>query len=192
MTAPALNGVPPTEPLQAGGHSAHAGTPPASSNFAAVLQARLQNYPTSASTMAAGGLQAIRPHSMPNASVRVGHIPLRQVPAADADEHIHERALKIRWYRMELLASNIANADTPGYKARDIDVAEALHMRVETPSEIPIKYVAPSQISADGNTVEMDVERAKFAENALMYQFSLQQVMGHYRDMLELFKNLKD
>lgn len=57
-------------------------------------------------------------------------------------------------------------------------------------SSIPLKYPVPQQASIDGNTVEMDVERAKFTENALMYQFSMDRVGGHYKDMAELLKNL--
>lgn len=120
------------------------------------------------------------------------HIPLRPVQTHDIDDHIHERALNIRAYRMELLASNIANADTPGYKARDIDVEKALGEGASTPAEIPVIYVAPRQSSLDGNTVEMDAERAKFAENAVRYLFSLDRVVGHYRHMMELFQSLKD
>lgn len=56
----------------------------------------------------------------------------------------------------------------------------------------PLKYHTPSQASADGNTVEMDVERSKFTENAVMYEFSLDRVGGHLKMMLELFQTLKD
>ena len=109
------------------------------------------------------------------------------------DEHaLHEAALGLRAYRLQLLASNIANADTPGYKAVDIDVEEALRNGWSTPSEVPLKYRVPAQPSIDGNTVELDAERAKFAQTALMYQFSLNQAMGHYKDMMELLRNLKD
>ena len=105
---------------------------------------------------------------------------------------LHETALSLRAYRLQLLASNIANADTPGYKAVDIDVEEALRNGWSTPSEVPLKYRVPAQPSVDGNTVELDTERAKFAQTALMYQFSLNHAMGHYKDMMELLRNLKD
>ena len=62
-----------------------------------------------------GGLKGIAGHRMSAAGAGVQHIPLRGVQGHDADDHIHERALWIRAYRVELLASNIANADTPGY-----------------------------------------------------------------------------
>ncbi|MBI4292384.1 MAG: flagellar basal body rod protein FlgB [Betaproteobacteria bacterium] len=120
------------------------------------------------------------------------HIPVRGAQTHDADDHIHERALMIRAYRMQLLASNIANADTPGYKARDVDVAQALREKIATVAEIPVGYVVPRQPSLDGNTVEMDAERSKFSENAIMYQFSAERAIGHYRHMMELFRDLKD
>ena len=103
---------------------------------------------------------------------------------------MHETALALRAYRQQLLASNIANADTPNYKAVDIDIADALRNGRSTPSEVPLKYVVPSQGSVDGNTVEMDVERAKFAENALMYEYEVDRVKGHYQMQQELLKNL--
>lgn len=140
------------------------------------------------------------------------HIPLKG-QQQEGGEDIHEVALGLRAYRQQLLASNIANADTPGYKAVDMDFQAALrsarttmqgesvklsttaegHLSTPAPaqySSIPLKYHVPQQPSIDGNTVEMDVERAKFTENALMYQFSMDRVGGHYKDMLELLKNL--
>lgn len=57
-------------------------------------------------------------------------------------------------------------------------------------SSIPPKYPVPQQASIDGNTVEMEVERAKSTENALMYPFSMDRVGGSYKEMLELLKNL--
>lgn len=119
-------------------------------------------------------------------------------------------ALGIRACRQQLLASNIANADTPGYKAVDIDFAEVMRMaQVQGPSialaatapghlagsasaqPIPLKYHVPTQASADGNTVDMDVERSKLAENTTMYSFSLDRVSGHFKMMGELFRDMK-
>ena len=114
-----------------------------------------------------------------------------------------------------MIASNIANADTPGYKAVDIDFQEALgiarsiantppltlsttasgHIPGQVQSSAPpypLKYPTPSQPGADGNTVDMDVERAKFAENSLMYEFSLDRVKGHFKHLMEMLQNLKD
>ena len=118
--------------------------------------------------------------------------------------------LGIRAYRQQILASNIANADTPGYNAVDIDIAEAAggdqsaplplnvsslgHFKGNSSWQSPpvsLKYHVHSQAADDGNTVEMDVERQKFAENSLMYQFSLDRVGGEFKHMKELFQSLK-
>lgn len=107
----------------------------------------------------------------------------------------HQTALNLRAARQELLASNIANADTPNYKARDIDFSSALqgalhgteaqlppvvsataHLQGETGDSVmgaPVQYRVPTQPGADGNTVEMDTERAQFADNALRYEASV-------------------
>ena len=107
----------------------------------------------------------------------------------------HAKALALRSRRNEVLASNIANADTPGYKARDFDFRSAMqaaqtgngslamtttnaqHMRVTrggAPGADPaIAYRIPHQPSVDGNTVEADVEQANYAENVVGYQASL-------------------
>ena len=106
-------------------------------------------------------------------------------------------ALNVRAYRQQLLASNIANADTPGYKARDIDFAAALRNagagNTDTSSTVPLRvssdrhlaslttssapaealYRNAQQPSIDGNTVDMDVERNRFAENAVHYDANL-------------------
>jgi len=103
-------------------------------------------------------------------------------------------ALDLRARRSEVLASNIANADTPGYKARDFDFASALrtamngtqaaggalalqrtsplHLQASaSPTGAPdLKYRTPVQSSIDGNTVEMDTELGQFSDNALRYQ----------------------
>lgn len=106
----------------------------------------------------------------------------------------HQNALNLRAFRQQLLASNIANADTPGYKARDIDFAAALrevsagraapaatlrasserHLAGSAP-EAPaaVLYRSAQQPSIDGNTVDMDVERNRFAENAVHYDANL-------------------
>ncbi len=105
----------------------------------------------------------------------------------------HERALNVQAYRLQVIASNIANADTPGYKAIDIDYREALLQGKGEPaaSPIPLKYHQPAQGSVDGNTVDLDAERAKFTESIIRYQFSLDRVSGHYKMMSELFSSLK-
>lgn len=128
---------------------------------------------------------------------------------------LQEIALGLRAYRQQLIASNIANADTPGYKAVDIDFQEALriarsvantpplklsathsgHILAQTEFSrppYPLKYHVPSQTSLDGNTVEMDVERSKFAENSMMWEFARDRVSGHYKHMMEMLQSLKD
>ena len=118
----------------------------------------------------------------------------------------HQTALSLRSARQELLASNIANADTPNYKARDIDFASALqnalsgtaaklpvatsspmHLEGNSGSTLfgsPVMYRRPVQPSADGNTVDMDAERAQFADNALRYEASVKFVSDELKDML--------
>ena len=104
---------------------------------------------------------------------------------------IHETALKVRATRAELLASNLANADTPGYKARDIDFKAMLRKEVQPAvrlatthgrhisddngivSTARIGYRVPQQVSLDGNTVEAEREQSEFSENAMRYQASL-------------------
>jgi len=117
-----------------------------------------------------------------------------------------QTALSLRAARQELLASNIANADTPNYKAKDVNFADALrnalagtstelpavktspmHLSGNTGSSIlgaPVMYRKPIQASADGNTVDMDVERAQFADNALRYEASVKFVSEEMKMML--------
>ncbi|MBK1726925.1 flagellar basal body rod protein FlgB [Halorhodospira neutriphila] len=108
---------------------------------------------------------------------------------------VAEPALQLRARRHELLASNIANADTPGYKARDMDFREAMrqatgpspeplrathaqHLQPDSPSlaagDPQALYRVPHSPSLDGNTVETHVEKAKFAENVVDYQATIE------------------
>lgn len=124
----------------------------------------------------------------------------------DEAMRFHQTALSLRGARQEVLASNIANADTPNYKARDIDFASALknavadsapkltmtttspvHLEGRTGASIlgaPVMYRRPIQPSADGNTVDMDLERAQFADNALHYEASVKFTSEKLKDML--------
>lgn len=105
---------------------------------------------------------------------------------------IHESALLLQGERLGVLTANLANADTPGYKARDIDFAAVLGKSgADSPLPVAVtnaahivlqddglptgdvKYRIPYQASLDGNTVEMPVEQAAFAENNVRYQASL-------------------
>jgi flagellar basal-body rod protein FlgB len=92
---------------------------------------------------------------------------------------IHATALQLRGQRMSMLASNIANAATPNYKARDIDFVKALSLaEAGKAADGAIAYRVPLQPSLDGNTVEMATEQTAFAENALAYRSSLAFLQG--------------
>jgi flagellar basal-body rod protein FlgB len=92
---------------------------------------------------------------------------------------IHASALQLRAQRMNMLASNIANAATPNYKARDLDFSKALEMVGNGHSaENAISYRIPIQPSLDGNTVELPTEQTAFTENALAYRSSLSFLSG--------------
>lgn len=113
----------------------------------------------------------------------------------------YERALQFRAQRNEVLSSNIANADTPNYKARDLDFGQALKgarqqsINLQTTSDLhkqawgmtkqgaQTMYRVPTQPSLDGNTVSTDVEQAQFAENALQYRASLAFMDGSIRTL---------
>ena len=115
---------------------------------------------------------------------------------------IHEQALMLHGQRLGVLATNLANADTPGYKARDIDfsavlsqaegetalplqVTHAAHITFND-GELPageLKYRNPYQASLDGNTVEMPVEQAAFSENNVRYQASLGFINGRISEL---------
>jgi flagellar basal-body rod protein FlgB len=91
---------------------------------------------------------------------------------------IHAAALELRSQRMGLLTSNIANAATPGYKARDIDFAAALKattsgMAPDKAAEAATLYRVPVMPSLDGNTVELPTEQVAFSENAVGYSATL-------------------
>ena len=96
---------------------------------------------------------------------------------------IHGKALELRSQRMGLIASNIANAATPGYKARDIDFAAALKARMggagaDQASEAASLYRVPVMPSLDGNTVELSTEQLAFSENAVGYSATLSFIRG--------------
>jgi flagellar basal-body rod protein FlgB len=114
---------------------------------------------------------------------------------------IHEQALLLQGQRVGILATNLANADTPNYKARDIDfsavlahsdaapmplaVTDGAHIALGDPSSpsADLKYRNPFQASLDGNTVEMPVEQAAFAENNVRYQASLGFINGRIAEL---------
>jgi len=92
-------------------------------------------------------------------------------------------ALEVRSQRMGVLASNIANAATPGYKARDIDFAAALNARMAGANDTSTNqsatlYRVPVMPSLDGNTVELQTEQVAFSENAVGYSATLSFIRG--------------
>lgn len=96
---------------------------------------------------------------------------------------IHGTALALRSQRLSLLASNIANAATPGYQARDIDFRQALTrasngMSAGAAAESSVAYRIPLTPSVDGNTVELNTEQTLFAENAVQYRTTLSFLEG--------------
>lgn len=105
---------------------------------------------------------------------------------------IHGEALALRQQRLELIASNLANADTPHYLARDIDFSAALKAATENPKTAPTEtgkessaafrrhevYRLPTQPSLDGNTVDAQNEEASFARAAVEYRATLGFVQG--------------
>ena len=123
--------------------------------------------------------------------------------------NFNAQALTLRAERQRIIASNIANADTPGYVARDLNFAQALReatsaSRITGTSQLApsdtsaqstidrvarnLVYAVPSQTNLDGNTVDMDRERAAFAENAIKYESTLRFINGQVRTMMDAIK----
>jgi flagellar basal-body rod protein FlgB len=117
----------------------------------------------------------------------------------------HGTALALLAQRQQVLAANIANADTPGFKARDFDFAQALaeargqssglassaqrHLSASgasasTMPTVQLQWRNPDQPALDGNTVDLDRERAQFAENSLRYEATLRFINQDVRTML--------
>jgi len=106
---------------------------------------------------------------------------------------IHGMALELRSQRLGLLSSNLANAGTPGYKAKDIDFAAALKARTGGASEdkamaAATRYRVPVMPSLDGNTVEMSTEQTAFAENAVGYSATLSFIRGRIETVTRAIK----
>lgn len=106
---------------------------------------------------------------------------------------IHGDALQLRSQRLGLITSNIANAGTPGYKARDIDFAAALKAREKGASlgqaaNGAAQYRVPVMPALDGNTVEMATEQTAFAENAVAYQATLSFIRGRIDTLTRALK----
>ncbi|KTC77963.1 flagellar basal body rod protein FlgB [Legionella brunensis] len=119
---------------------------------------------------------------------------------------IHAKALMVRDQRASQLAMNLANVNTPNYKAKDIDFKNVLNqamtasssqeMAVDKPNHIvgqsdfegQFKYRTPSHITLDGNTVDKNLEATEFARNAMAYQASLTFLDGKIKSMLTALK----
>lgn len=119
---------------------------------------------------------------------------------------VHAAALTLRSQRTEVLAANLANADTPGYRARDIDFKRALaaasgqssggvhlattragHIGAATANGTPapeLKYRVPLAPALDGNTVDGQLEQAAFAENTVRYQATLSFISSKFRALM--------
>ena len=114
-------------------------------------------------------------------------------------------SLQLRAARQQVLASNIANVDSPGYVAKDIDFKAALqnaksgasaprmaetnqgHMQLTSTSALigsPLAYTVQTQPSLDGNSVDLDQQRANFADNAIRYESTLRFINGNVKTML--------
>jgi flagellar basal-body rod protein FlgB len=107
---------------------------------------------------------------------------------------IHESALRVRGQRAGVLANNLANVDTPNYKARDLDFKQILNQKVTESNQFNMQstnerhislggafgedsdllYRTPQQPSIDGNTVEDQIEHAEYMKNTLAFQASFQ------------------
>ena len=211
----------PVQPSSDAGHSAHTSSGSGTTSFAAALSQVMGRTPgtvlsgtPSPASSADGAQNSAHRDAWPSLGdgFQRRHIPL--VGSGHPSHDFQQLALGLRAYRQQIIASNIANADTPGYKAVDIEFQEALRnaqaaanvppVSLTTPSgghlsgqstgtqpPIPLKYHVPSQGSIDGNTVEMDVERAKFAENTVMHQFAMDRVSGHFKHEIEMLQSLK-
>ena len=114
---------------------------------------------------------------------------------------IHPQALIMREQRSQVLAANLANADTPGYKARDLDFKSVLQQNMPSNPVVErtqeghfapqqhllgstLMYRNPNQVSLDGNTVESHIEQAKYAENAVQYQASLEFINDKFAGLM--------
>lgn len=128
-------------------------------------------------------------------------------PPPERRDDFLAQALRISERRLTVLASNIANADTPNYKARDLDFRQALQNALNisgsTPPpakrpQLPLKanplvealmYRIPSQGAVDGNTVELEAEMSEFTAQAIKHEVLLTRVLDEYKELESVFKN---
>ncbi|MBZ4201725.1 MAG: flagellar basal body rod protein FlgB [Methylovulum sp.] len=118
---------------------------------------------------------------------------------------IHPQALALREKRSEMIAANLANADTPNYKARDLDFSAVLQKTMSSTMGLQqtqqghlslsneilgahLKYRNPNQVSLDGNTVEEHLEQANYSQNAVQYEASLQFLSNNFAGLMTAIK----
>ncbi len=117
----------------------------------------------------------------------------------------HSTAVLLRAKRAEILAANLANTDTPGYKARDLDFSQVFnqaktgvlatpasthrrHFTISNDSSLAITYRIPSKEVTDGNTVEKEVEQSAFTENSVRYLTSLRLLSGNIKGIMSALR----
>ncbi len=117
---------------------------------------------------------------------------------------IHAQSLLLRGQRAAVLAANLANADTPHYKAQDLDFKKALqqaskdriklqttqasHINADQSGQGEVLYRIPNQPAIDGNTVNTHIEQSEFMQNALQYQASLRFLSGSFKGLISAIR----
>lgn len=122
---------------------------------------------------------------------------------------VHQHALELRSQRASVLANNIANADTPGYRARDLDFQQMLKARMGEPSDqlslqvehsshsdtiiqadtiTGLKFRNPSQPAIDGNTVDSQLEKTEFTRNSMEYQAAYEFLNGKIKSLISAIR----
>lgn len=152
------------------------------------------------------GIIGISPEDFSPAGARP-QMPTTPIDRMTATLDFQASALTLQAQRAKVLASNIANADTPNYQAKDFDFTQALSQATQAAAQSPnvpptrtnpahlpaqaaigpapvLQYRQPLQAALDGNTVDLDTERAAFAENSVRYEASLRFLNGQIRTML--------
>jgi flagellar basal-body rod protein FlgB len=204
--APLLFSTPPapraSSSLPPGGNRASTGHEPVTLHDESTSRNRVNRRFSADGTSLASSLSQQRDDQSPTGDVTM---PLN----LDQYVGVHAAALEVRSRRGELIANNLANADTPGYQARDIDFRQALaraggaaaptagvsmtttnagHIGAGTTANAAtdpdLKYRTPLAPALDGNTVDAQLEQAAFAENAVRYQATLTMLNNKFRTLL--------
>lgn len=109
--------------------------------------------------------------------------------------NFHQTSLRLLGTRQSVLASNIANEDTPNYKARDIPFSETLRKMLDDPQSSQsvmnqaVQLRMSAQPSADGNTVDSNIERQQFTENSIRYEASVTQLRTSIKDLMAVLQS---